>query len=193
MISKMKTKRLPPSVFKIPTDKLRCGYYSDRYFLRTREVLIRDKKKVQVGYQFFPRENAVICGLDEAIAMLKTCAGMYRDENKARRLYLELRQGQWKFQDASTRRQWKQVSHWQRKRTEIRKSLERLWMSGWKQLRVAARFDGDRVRESEAVLKISGDPRFFVHLETALLGVIARPTATATAVRAAGRTPQNSS
>ena len=93
--------RLPPSVFKIPTDKLRAGYYSDRYFLRTRDVLASDRREVKVGYQFFPRDHAVICGLDEAIAILKTCTGYYRNDRRAARLYAELRKAQWYFQDAS--------------------------------------------------------------------------------------------
>jgi hypothetical protein len=52
--------RLAPSVFKIPTDKIRAGYYTDRYFLRTRDVLIADRFSSRVSYQFFPREDAVI-------------------------------------------------------------------------------------------------------------------------------------
>jgi nicotinate phosphoribosyltransferase len=76
-------KRLAPSVFKIPADKLRAGYYSDRYFLRTRDVLRVLAGSRKVGYQFFPREDAVICGLDEAVAILKTCSGEYNNPPKA--------------------------------------------------------------------------------------------------------------
>jgi len=35
---------------------------------------------VFVDYQFFPRHDAVICGLDEALAILRTAAGKYRHE-----------------------------------------------------------------------------------------------------------------
>lgn len=183
--------RLSPSIFKIPADKIRSGYYTDRYFLRTRDVLIRDGRNVEVSYQFFPRENAVICGLDEAIAILKTCAGFYRSEKKARELYRKLRHVQWKFQNASANRKNRGIFRWQETRAEIREQLNRLWENGWRDLEVHALHDGNSVKENEAILVIKGDPRLFVHLETVLLGAIARPTATATAVarvvRAAGR------
>lgn len=174
--------RLSPSVFKIPTDKLRSGYYSDLYFLRTRDILVQDRRSVEVGYQFFPREDAVICGLDEALAVLKTCAGQYRDPEKARQLYRRLRQAQWKFQDASAREKSGEIHRWQRERAQIRQRLNRLWESGWKKIRVFALRDGDPVKCNEPVLALQGDPRLFVHLETPLLGVIARHTSTATAV-----------
>jgi nicotinate phosphoribosyltransferase len=174
--------RLEPTVFKIPTDKLRYGYYTDRYFLRTQEVLWRDRRTVTVGYQFFPRADGVICGLDEALAILKTCAGSYRDKSRAGRLYRRLRRAQWKFQHASFRQNQRAILAWGRERSRLRMALNRLWVGGWKRLEVRALRDGDRVRANEPVLAITGDPRLFAHLETALLGVIARPTATATAV-----------
>lgn len=175
-------KRLSPSVFKIPTDKLRTGYYTDRYFLRTRDVLIRDKRHITVGYQFFPREDAVVCGLDEAIAVLKTCAGRYRDQVQTDLLYRELRKAQWHFQDASARQNKRGILTWGKERARIREKLNRLWVSGWKQLQVCALEDGAKVRACEPILAIVGDPQLFIHLETPLLGTIARPTATATAV-----------
>ncbi|MBN1689258.1 MAG: nicotinate phosphoribosyltransferase [Candidatus Omnitrophica bacterium] len=174
--------RLSPSVFKIPTDKLRCGYYTDRYFLRTRDVLIRDHREIRVAYQFFPREDSVVCGLDEAIAILKTCSGMYQDLHRAELLYQKLRETQWNFQDASLQQDEEKILEWSEKRTHVREQLNRLWVNGWKDLSVYARYDGDRVKKNEPVLGIVGDPKLFVHLETPLLGVIARPTATATAV-----------
>lgn len=178
----MKPKRLSPSVFKIPTDKLRAGYYSDRYFLRTRDVLVAEHKNKEVGYQFFPREDAVICGLDEAIAILKTCAGIYRDQRKADQLYKELREVQWQLQNAGFRQQKHEILKWERKRTSIREKLNVLWESGWKHLKVFAVRDGTLVKDMQPVLAIVGNPIYFVHLETPLLGVIARPTSTATEV-----------
>lgn len=178
----MQVKRLDPSLFKIPTDKLRCGYYSDRYFLRTRDVLRRDRHEARVGYQFFPREHCVICGLDEAIAILKTCAGRYSDERKANNLYQNLRHAQWELQRAAFYEKNSQILNWQKRRARIRQQLNRLWIPGWKNLQVWAHYDGARIKKNDPVLAIRGNPELFVHLETALLGTIARPTATATAV-----------
>ena len=32
--------RVPPERFQLPVERLRDGYYSDKYFVRTREVLL---------------------------------------------------------------------------------------------------------------------------------------------------------
>ena len=34
--------RLDPKIFNLPVDKMKAGYYSDKYFARTREVLVQD-------------------------------------------------------------------------------------------------------------------------------------------------------
>ena len=67
-------KRLSPDIFRIPVDEIKSGFYSDSYFLRTREILERDNHRPRVIMQVFQRQNAVVCGLDEAIAIIKTCA-----------------------------------------------------------------------------------------------------------------------
>jgi len=38
-------------------------------------------------YYIFPREDAVICGVDEALAILRYCTGYYKDEERALELY----------------------------------------------------------------------------------------------------------
>ncbi len=52
-MKKVTKKRLHPNLFKVPIDKVRMGYYSDKYFTRYVEVLKKDKKNVTVTYQFF--------------------------------------------------------------------------------------------------------------------------------------------
>jgi hypothetical protein len=37
-------KRLDPSVFNIPVEQVKQGYYTDAYFIRAREVLRHDKR-----------------------------------------------------------------------------------------------------------------------------------------------------
>ena len=34
--------RLDPEIFHLPVEKMREGYYSDKYFVRTRELLLKD-------------------------------------------------------------------------------------------------------------------------------------------------------
>ncbi|MDR3563824.1 MAG: nicotinate phosphoribosyltransferase [Negativicutes bacterium] len=66
--------RLSPDVFRIPVEEIKSGFYSDSYFLRTREILDKDNHHPRVMMQVFQRQNAVICGIDEAIAVIQKCA-----------------------------------------------------------------------------------------------------------------------
>jgi nicotinate phosphoribosyltransferase len=67
----MVAERLDPKIFNIPVEKIRSGWYSDKYFVRTKEVLERDHRHTRVLMQIFCRKEAVLCGMDEAIAILK--------------------------------------------------------------------------------------------------------------------------
>ncbi|MDE2752819.1 MAG: quinolinate phosphoribosyl transferase [Gemmatimonadota bacterium] len=69
--------RLDPSIFALPVEKMRSGYYSDKYFVRTREQLLAGGANPSVNpsvtMQVFQKRNAVVAGTDEAIAILKLC------------------------------------------------------------------------------------------------------------------------
>jgi len=122
-------RRLKQDVFRLPVKKIKSGWYSDKYFVRAREVLLKDHYHPTVLMQVFTREESVLCGVDEAIAILKLCADRP------------------------------------------------------KKLKIRALYDGDRIRPMETVMTIEGDYSSFAHLETVYLGVLARRTAVATAVR----------
>jgi nicotinate phosphoribosyltransferase len=68
-------RRLPAATFNLPVDKMRSGYYSDTYFNRVREILDRDGHHPRVLMQVFNKKDAVLCGIDEAIAILRLCSG----------------------------------------------------------------------------------------------------------------------
>jgi nicotinate phosphoribosyltransferase len=65
--------RLPADRFQLPVERLRQGYYSDKYFVRTREVLTRTGHNPRVTMQVFQKQAACLGGVDEAIALLKRC------------------------------------------------------------------------------------------------------------------------
>src|SRR3954447_22602787 len=65
--------RVPPERFQLPVDRLRQGYYSDKYFVRTREVLLHSGRNPRVTMQVFQKQRAWLGGVDEAIALLKLC------------------------------------------------------------------------------------------------------------------------
>ena len=66
--------RLDPSVFDLPVEKMRAGWYTDAYFNHTRAALLRDGRRPTVLMQVFQKREAYLGGMDEAIAILKLCA-----------------------------------------------------------------------------------------------------------------------
>jgi nicotinate phosphoribosyltransferase len=67
-------RRLPPETFDLPVEKMREGYYTDAYFNHTRATLLQDGRHPRVVMQVFQRNQAMLGGVDEAIAILKLCS-----------------------------------------------------------------------------------------------------------------------
>jgi nicotinate phosphoribosyltransferase len=67
--------RLDPAVFRLPVERIRDGYYSDQYFNLTRDLLLGADRHPRVLMQVFQKEQSILGGVDEAIAVLKQCAG----------------------------------------------------------------------------------------------------------------------
>jgi nicotinate phosphoribosyltransferase len=67
--------RLDPAIFRLPVDRIRDGYYSDAYFVLTKNLLEAEGEHPHVTMQVFQKEDSVLGGIDEAIAVLKTSAG----------------------------------------------------------------------------------------------------------------------
>jgi nicotinate phosphoribosyltransferase len=78
--------RLDPAIFNLPVAKMRAGYYSDKYFVRAREILLADRYQPRLTMQVFGKSHAFLGGVDEAIAILKLCA-MEWSELDVRALY----------------------------------------------------------------------------------------------------------
>jgi nicotinate phosphoribosyltransferase len=74
MTVRERTRRLPPEIFDLPVERMREGYYTDAYFNHARAALLADHRHPRVVMQVFQRKNAVLGGMDEAIAILKLCS-----------------------------------------------------------------------------------------------------------------------
>ncbi len=72
--------RLDPKIFDLPVEKMRGGYYSDKYFTRAQEIMLADRHHPRVLMQVFQKNQSVVGGIDEAIAILKLCAGYYEPD-----------------------------------------------------------------------------------------------------------------
>lgn len=66
-------KRLTNKTFKFD-ERIREGWFSAVYFLKTNEIAEKLLPENRVTMQFFQKEHAVLCGTDEAIALIHTFA-----------------------------------------------------------------------------------------------------------------------
>ena len=71
--------RLDPQIFRLPVDRIREGYYSDAYFVYTKRVLESEDEHPRVTMQVFQKQDSLLGGIDEAIAVLKLCSGREQD------------------------------------------------------------------------------------------------------------------
>ena len=67
--------RLSPEIFRLPVEKIRDGYYSDAYLNWTRRLLREESHRPRVTMQVFQRNECVLGGIDEALAVLRLCSG----------------------------------------------------------------------------------------------------------------------
>lgn len=65
--------RIDPNAFDLPVEAIRRGHYTDKYFVRAREVLAANELSPNVTMQVFQKHRALLAGTDEAIALLKLC------------------------------------------------------------------------------------------------------------------------
>ena len=66
--------RLAPEIFELPVERIRAGFYTDVYFNQARATLLASGVCPRVLMQVFQRKAAVLCGIDEAIAVLRLCS-----------------------------------------------------------------------------------------------------------------------
>jgi nicotinate phosphoribosyltransferase len=72
--------RLSPDAFRLPVEKIREGYYSDVYFNYAKATLELEGRQPRVLMQVFQRKESILGGVDEAIAILRQCAGRRRPD-----------------------------------------------------------------------------------------------------------------
>lgn len=161
--------RLDPAAFKLDVERMRRGWYSDKYFTNIAQMLtvlsqsgyhyqgqaslLPDQFKdveilsgdLEVEMQFFTRRpgTTIAVGLDKALSMLRTCTGTWDGDT---------------YVDTSDRLQ--------------------VWAvhDGF-----LLRGNGDPLRV-EPVMKVHGRYRDFANLETPILGILTRASRVATNV-----------
>ena len=163
--------RLTNEVFKLDVERMRRGWYSDKYFqnitvtladlaaegyrfsgespaLTTKGIVVSDVAvgDIEVEMQWFTRRQpySLVCGVDKALAMLRHCTG-YFDENG-----------------------------------DFVNTFDHLEVVAV-QDGIFVRYDGDPMNV-QPVLKVQGRYRHFAILETPTLGALSRGTRIATNV-----------
>lgn len=174
--------RLAPETFSIPVHKIRRGYYTAVYFWREKIVLEKRGYSTKALMQVFQKNNAVLCGVDEAIAVLKLCSGFYRQPEMAYLLFDKYLQHERLIRKLFVQGLYSDLERALVAKIEMEKQLNALWESKFKELEVMALHDRDRIRPWETVMTIEGLPQYFAHLESIYLGILARRTLVATNV-----------
>lgn len=175
-------KRLNTTIFDLPVQELRRGYRSDVYFWREKVVLENHNLHPRVTMQVFQKNNTILCGIDEAIAVLKVASGRYSDYTRAYKLFdklIELKRLA-RSQFLINKAKYLKIEE---ERIKVSQELDNLWIDGFSEIEIEALWDGDPISPYEPVMHIHGDASLFAHLETIYLGILARRTKIATNVR----------
>ena len=174
--------RLKSFVFDLPVPELRRGYRSDIYFWREKRSLEEHGIVPEVVMQIFQKNDAVVCGIDESLAVLRLASGRYSDYSKAYKLfdsYIELKREARKFFQFDREKYLSTLSL----KMEIGEELDSLWENEYEDLEIYTLRDGDIISPWESIMHIKGKITSFAHLETIYLGILARRTRVATNVK----------
>lgn len=179
--------RLAPDVFRLPIEKIRAGYKTDVYFNRTRQIIQADNHHVDVSMQVFQRADSVtVVGTDQSLAVLSVGTGYYQDPALAQELfseYLQLERQAYTLWRQAKNITWDDYSKVGRRKFEVSKRLDELWVDCFQDLDVYSLYDGEISEAGETVMLIEGDYLTFAHLETLYLGALSDGTRVATNTR----------
>jgi len=76
--------RVAPEAFELPVERIRDGFYTDAYFNHARSALLAYGRHPRVLMQMFQRKEAVLGGVDEALAVLKLCSHAWDELGRPR-------------------------------------------------------------------------------------------------------------
>src|SRR5919199_2138767 len=79
--------RLGPEVFDLPVPEIRIGYRSAVYFGRAKRILELERPDTVATVQIFQKGDSVLCGMDEALAILRVGAGSWADADEAAEVF----------------------------------------------------------------------------------------------------------
>lgn len=174
--------RLPVETFDIPAAEIRRGYRSAIYFNRAKTIAAATPGLDNAGVvmQVFQKTpGAVLCGIDEALAILRVGTGRWINERNAEVTFDRYMQYKLAARGAGSQERIDAL----RQLVQMEQVLDSMWRSEFDQLTVTALRDGDGIDAWEPAAHIKGRYSSFAHLESVYLGVLARRTLVATNTR----------
>ena len=73
-MSPRRKKRLDPAAFNLPVEQIKAGFFTDTYFVRSREILRAEGRSPRVMMQVTGKKVGYLGGIDAAIAVLRLCS-----------------------------------------------------------------------------------------------------------------------
>jgi nicotinate phosphoribosyltransferase len=67
-------KRLDPAAFDLPVEQIKSGFFTDTYFVRSRDILRAEGRSPRVLMQVTGKQVGYLGGIDATIAVLKLCS-----------------------------------------------------------------------------------------------------------------------
>lgn len=162
--------------FNFPLTDIRMGYYTAEYFNRTKKILEqRPDIANDVTMQIFQKNDAILCGMSEVIALLKEATGHWKNSENAAKHYDFLTHLRKKSNVAGIG-----LKTYLYDIANLECWFDEQWVSTYEDLTIKTLQDGDVIEPWESVAHISGKLREFAHLESIYLGILARSTRVAT-------------
>lgn len=175
--------RIAPEVFSLPLAEIRRGYRSATYFWRTKKILEAEQPDNKVVMQVFQKYHSILCGVDEAIAVLEGATGHWENQDKVNKLFDDYLDLKFKTSKHQLDSDFSALHTARSLMTELEQELDLLWVNTYDELDIEALYDGDAIEPWEPVMHIRGPLSQFAHLESVYLGILARRTKVATNTR----------
>jgi nicotinate phosphoribosyltransferase len=167
--------------FQLPILSLRLGSFSAASFWRSKQALEKSGNQRHGALQFTHKtSNATICGIDEVLAVLRVGAGHWKDEQKKNGLAAHYRALENELQKIRYQGDWRGEQNIMAQQFAIEAQMDLLWESTYQDLQIHALYDGQTSVPHRAMLLIEGLTSDFVHLESVIMGILARNTRIAT-------------
>lgn len=151
----------------------RTGYHADDYFNTLKETLVRDNYNNRIHWQVFPRSDCMLAGMEilKKTKLLDECIGYYENYDNAVYNY-----GLFRKYNPYIEMTKPEENNF----NNIKRTLSEGWINKRDKVLIYIREDGSEVKKNTPIMGIIGNPKYFCHLETPILGILSDCSTVAT-------------